>query len=84
MSATPDPPRHVNELITLRAIWVTFALSLIVHVGIAALRLPDLLVLELGAPNAPRSADRLQVRLDAVVPASPASATPTSSPRPTP
>jgi hypothetical protein len=59
-----DEPRDQNEFVTVRTLWVTIALSFLVHVVAVLLVLRQTHLLEPGEPG-PEATEQLQVRLTA-------------------
>ena len=65
MSYSLDDDRYRHEAVTVRTLWLTIALSLLVHVS-AFLWLPQLHILPLEGEEPGLATDRLQVRLAAI------------------
>jgi hypothetical protein len=74
MSYWLDDNRYRHEAVTVRTLWLTIALSLLVHLS-AFLWLPKLRILPLEGEEPALASDRLQVRLAAI---------PKPAPEPTP
>jgi hypothetical protein len=66
MSHWLDEPRHRHEVVTVRTLWVTIALSLLVHLTALFLWLPRTPLLTPRGEEAELANDRLQVRLAAI------------------
>jgi hypothetical protein len=66
MSHWLDEPRHLHEVVTVRTLWVTIALSLLVHLAALFLWLPRIPLLTPPGEGQELVNDRLQVRLAAV------------------
>ena len=66
MSHWLDEPRHLHEVVTVRTLWVTIALSLLVHLAALFLWLPRIPLLKPPGEGQELVNDRLQVRLAAV------------------
>jgi len=73
MSYWLDDDRYRHEAVTVRTIWLTIALSLLVHLS-AFLWLPQLRMLPLEGEEPGLASDRLQVRLAAIPTPAPAPA----------
>jgi hypothetical protein len=66
MSHWLDEPRYRHELVNVRTLWVTLALSLLVHLAVLFLWLPRTPLLALPGDGQELASDRLQVRLAAI------------------
>src|SRR6266540_1766540 len=66
MSHWLDEPRHLHEVVTVRTLWVTIALSLLVHLAVLFLWLPRMPLLTPRGEEQELANDRLQVRLAAI------------------
>ena len=66
MSHWLDEPRHLHEVVTVRTLWVTIALSLLVHLAALFVWLPRIPLLTPPGEGQELVNDRLQVRLAAV------------------
>jgi len=66
MSHWLDEPRHLHEVVTVRTLWVTIALSLLVHLAALFVWLPRIPLLTPPGEGEELVNDRLQVRLAAV------------------
>ena len=66
MSHWLDEPRHLHELVTVRTLWVTIALSLLIHLAALFLWLPRIPLLTPPGEGQELVNDRLQVRLAAI------------------
>jgi hypothetical protein len=66
MSHWLDEPRYQHEAVTVRTLWVTIALSLLVHVAALLLWLPRTPLLGLPGEGKELANERLQVRLAAI------------------
>ena len=66
MSHWLDEPRYRHELVNVRTLWVTLALSLLVHLAAILLWLPRTPLLALPGDGKELASDRLQVRLAAI------------------
>jgi outer membrane biosynthesis protein TonB len=80
MTYWPDESSYRHEAVTVRTLWLTIALSLLIHFG-ALLWLPQVRLLTPGEETQELAADRLEVRLAALSPPPPAQ-TPTPAPSP--
>ncbi|MGH8713798.1 MAG: hypothetical protein ACREYB_07315 [Casimicrobiaceae bacterium] len=76
----PDETSYRHEAVTVRTLWLTIALSLLIHFA-ALLWLPHVRLLTPGDETAPLAADRLQVQLAALSAPPPAQ---TAAPAPPP
>ena len=76
-------PRHREDFITIPRVWVTFALSLILHAVALWLIVPQLPVLGEGTEQA-KADDRLQVQIVAQAPSTPPPAAPSPPTSPAP
>ena len=63
MSHWLDEPRHLHEVVTVRTLWVTIALSLLIHLAALFLWLPRIPLLTPPGEGQELVNDRLQVRL---------------------
>ncbi len=63
MSHWLDEPRHLHEVVTVRTLWVTIALSLLVHLAALFVWLPRIPLLTPPGEGQELVNDRLQVRL---------------------
>ena len=63
MSHWLDEPRHLHEVLTVRTLWVTIALSLLVHLAALFVWLPRIPLLTPPGEGQELVNDRLQVRL---------------------
>ncbi len=63
MSHWLDEPRHLHEVVTVRTLWVTIALSLLIHLAALFLWLPRIPLLTPPGEGEELVNDRLQVRL---------------------
>src|SRR6266581_1525001 len=66
MSYWFDDSRYRHEAVTVRTIWVTIALSLLVHLAALFLWIPRSRLFAPGEQEAGLASDRLQVRLAAI------------------
>jgi hypothetical protein len=66
MSHWLDEPRYRHELVNVRTLWVTIALSLLVHLAALFLWLPRTPLLAIRGEGQEPARDRLQVRLAAI------------------
>jgi hypothetical protein len=66
MSHWLDEPRYRHEMVNVRTLWVTIALSLLVHLAALLLWLPRTPLLALPGDGKELASDRLQVRLAAI------------------
>ncbi len=66
MSHWLDEPRHLHEVVTVRTLWVTIALSLLIHLAALFVWLPRIPLLTPPGEGQELVNDRLQVRLAAV------------------
>lgn len=66
-----DEPRFTHEGVMVRTLWVTFILSLLVHLALLVFVIPRTKLLSPGEEN-PTAEDRLQVQLAASPPPAPA------------
>src|ERR1700688_3434056 len=74
MSHWLDEPRVRQDVVTIPRLWVTVALSILIHVAVLFIWIPRTHLLTPGDQEQGQLADRLQVRLAAPpVPAPPAS-----------
>src|SRR5207245_10077066 len=72
MSYWLDEPRYQHELVTVRTLWVTIALSLLVHLAALFLVLQRTRILAPLDEGPELASDRLQVRLAAIPKPAPA------------
>jgi hypothetical protein len=66
MSYWLDEPRYQHEVVTVRTLWVTIALSLLVHAAALLVVLPQTRLLAPEDEGPELASDRLQVRLAAI------------------
>ena len=66
MSHWLDEPRYQHEVLNVRTLWVTIALSLLVHLAALFLWLPRIPLLAPPGEGHEVASDRLQVRLAAI------------------
>src|ERR1700694_870646 len=66
MSHWLDEPRYRHEVVNVRTLWVTIALSLLVHLAALFLWVPRTPLLALPGEGQELANDRLQVRLAAI------------------